>query len=60
MHIHFRSLGHPALKGLLDHVEPRGCWGVSLLLLLLARVLNLPGFPPPASRGAALFWGVAP
>lgn len=60
MHIHLRSLGRPAWEGLLDHEEPRGCRDMSLLLLLLVRVLNLLGFPLPASRGAALSWGVVP
>lgn len=60
MHIHLRSLGRPALKGLLDRVKPRGCQGMNLLLLLLVRVLTLLGSPCPASRGAALFRGGAP
>lgn len=59
MHIHFRSLGRPALKGLLDRAKPRGCQDMNLLLLLLVRVFSLLGSPYAASRGAALFRGGA-
>lgn len=58
MHIHFRFLGPAALKGLLDHLKPRGCQGMILLLFSLVRVLNLLGSPYPACRGGVSERGV--
>lgn len=55
MHIHLRSLGRPALKGLLDHLKLRGCQGMILILLSLVMVLNILGSPCPASRSAPFF-----